>query len=191
MGIVEKIRKYKAVISILVIACLVISSFYVYFEFFTKEQIVEEIPVKEVDDNISPLTQQAVFMQIKRTRRKDIIDQTTYSGTLANLVKNFPINNKEFKLDGEIIDGAAIIGQIEGRLSGKGWDKKPSFSYVAVLDGYEWKGYPLTLLRLVEKENDRIYSFTFSKQLQMNLSEWDLTKLNHLSIGRNEINALD
>lgn len=46
MSIVEKIRKYKAVISILVIACLVISSFYVYFEFFAKEQIVEEIPVK-------------------------------------------------------------------------------------------------------------------------------------------------
>jgi hypothetical protein len=39
-------------------------------------------------------------------------------------------------------------------LPGKRWDEKPSFSYVAVLDGYEWKGYPLTLPKLVEKEND-------------------------------------
>ena len=45
-------------------------------------------------------------------RRKGIIDQMMYSGTLVNLVKNLPINNKEFKRNGEIIDGAAIIGQI-------------------------------------------------------------------------------
>jgi len=140
MSIVEKIRKYKAVISIFVVACLVISGFYVYFEFFAKEQIVEEITVKEVDDDISPLTQQALFVQIIRIRRKGIIDQMMCSGTLVNLIKNLPINNKEFKLNGEIIDGAEIIGEIEGRLPGKGWDKKPYFSYIAVLDGYEWKG---------------------------------------------------
>jgi hypothetical protein len=51
-------------------------------------------------------------MQIKRIRRKGIIDQMMYSGTLVNLVKNLPINNKEFKRNGEIVNGAAIIGQI-------------------------------------------------------------------------------
>lgn len=137
MSIVEKIRKHKAVISILVIACLVISSFYVYFEFFTKEQIVEEIPVKEVDDRISPLETQALFMKIKRIRIHGIIDQMFYPNPIVQRVRNLAIKDKFFPKLG--VKGIAIMTIIDGMLPGIGWDEKPKFRYNIKFDDFLWE----------------------------------------------------
>lgn len=137
MSIVEKIRKYKAVISILVIACLVISSFYVYFEFFAKKQIVEEVQIKEIDDRISPLCTQALFFEVKRIRMHGIIDQMLNPNPVVKAVRNLPIKDKFFTKLG--IGGEDIIAAIDGMLPGKGWGEKPSFRFDMKFDNYLYK----------------------------------------------------
>jgi len=59
----------------IVIICLIVIGFSLYLIFSDQENVVEEEPVKEIDDRISPLTQQAVFIEIHRIRVNGIIDQ--------------------------------------------------------------------------------------------------------------------
>jgi len=66
---------FKKTLVIIVIICLIISGFSVYLIFSDQENVIEEEPVKEIDDRISPLTQQAVFIEIHRIRVNGIIDQ--------------------------------------------------------------------------------------------------------------------
>jgi len=113
-------------VTLLVVACLIVSSVFVYFEYFAGEEVVEDEPVlEEIDDRISPLTTQAVFFELNRIRRKGIIDHMMNAG--SNIVDILPIKN------------AKIYSILEGLRPGIGWRKKPIFDYVIVLDEYEWR----------------------------------------------------
>jgi len=85
-------KNWLAIISILVIACIVISGFYVYLEFYIKEEPeVEKIPENEIDDRVSPLTNQAVCLEIHRIRKKGIIDVMENSG--SKILDRLPIKS--------------------------------------------------------------------------------------------------
>ena len=76
-------------ITLLVVACLLISSIYVYSEFFNKEEeTVEEEPEDAVvDDRISPLADQVVSLEINRIRKKGMEEKVRKIG---NSWKNKP-----------------------------------------------------------------------------------------------------
>ncbi len=61
-------------ITLLVVVCLVISSIFVYYNFFDKEdETVEEEPEDAVvDDRISPFADQTVSLEIHRIRKRGI-----------------------------------------------------------------------------------------------------------------------
>jgi len=60
------------------IICLVLSSF-TYFEFFTKkkELLKDESVEYELDDRISPLTNQGLILDINRIRHRGLISLTS------------------------------------------------------------------------------------------------------------------
>ncbi|MCK5459187.1 MAG: hypothetical protein KAI20_04800, partial [Thermoplasmatales archaeon] len=76
-------------ITLLVVACLVISSIFVYYNFFDKEdETVEEEPEDAVvDDRISPLADQVVSLEINRIRKKGMEEKVRKIG---NSWKNKP-----------------------------------------------------------------------------------------------------
>ncbi len=81
-----------------------------------------------IDDQISPYTNQAVFLELHRIRKKGIIDVMENSG--SDILKKLPINNKD------------LLITLEGMRPGFGWDEKPVFSYIATLDDYTEEGKP-------------------------------------------------
>jgi len=120
----------------LIIAVLVIISLYIYFEFFTCQEARDE-PIREIDNNISPFTQQAVFFQVQRIRRKGIIDQMTDSGKLVKIIGDLPIKDKKWIVEGKLT-GYDIVQMLKGILPGNGWDEKPIFTYNVVIDDFKW-----------------------------------------------------
>ena len=63
-------------ISILIITCLVFSSLFAYLEFFTEEKIsLEDETIEyELDNRISPLTNQGLILDINRIRHRGLLD---------------------------------------------------------------------------------------------------------------------
>jgi len=120
----------------LIMILLVILSLYIYFEFYTCNEINDDI-IKETDNRISPFTQQAIFFQVQRIRRKGIIDQMTSSGKLIELIDNLPIKDKKWIVEGELT-GYDIVQMIKGILPSNGWDEKPIFTYQVTIDNFKW-----------------------------------------------------
>jgi len=118
----------KAIVAIAVVVILLISGIYVYYEYYYEEVEEEEFAVVEIDDRVSPLTNQAVFFEINRIRHKGIIDQMMNSGSkvVNNILKRISSINKDLYL---ILDGLR---------PGIGWRKKPIFNFIAILDGFEY-----------------------------------------------------
>jgi hypothetical protein len=71
-------RKQKIImgVTLLVIACLLAASVYVYIEYYsTKEEPMEQEEVPSiVDDRISPLCKQGLILEINRIRHRGIVD---------------------------------------------------------------------------------------------------------------------
>ena len=71
-------------VTLIIVACLVISSIYVYYEFFSKEdEEVEQEPVdvSEYDLNaISPYTNQGLILEIYRIRHRGLLDTIMQRG---------------------------------------------------------------------------------------------------------------
>jgi len=133
----------------IVIICLIVIGFSLYLIFSDQENVVEEEPVKEIDDRISPLTQQAVFIEIHRIRVNGIIDQMMNDCLGTRLIDNLPIDERIKKM-------------LDSLVLGVGWDKEPIFTFNISLDGYEFDepidykawdtGYiNYNLYRLIEK----------------------------------------
>jgi hypothetical protein len=63
-------------ISILIITCLVFSSLFASLEFFTEEKIsLEDETIEyELDNRISPLTNQGLILDINRIRHRGLLD---------------------------------------------------------------------------------------------------------------------
>jgi len=127
----SKNGEMKIIAALLVVIILIVASL-VIINPFEEEEKKEEQPVKEIDDRISPLVNQAVFLEIHRIRRNGIIDQIENAGNafVKNLIQNLPFRNYRIPL------------ALEGMRPGKGWDEKPSYSFIATLDDYEEIGKP-------------------------------------------------
>ena len=69
-------RKHKiAIASIIVIILLVSTSIFAYYEYFREEKKTEsKVQEFQLDDRISPLTNQALFVEILRIRHRGILD---------------------------------------------------------------------------------------------------------------------
>jgi len=71
-------------VTLIIVACLVISSIYVYYEYFSKEdEEVEQEPVdvSEYDlDAISPYTNQGLILEIYRIRHRGLLDTIMQRG---------------------------------------------------------------------------------------------------------------
>ncbi|MGF3553854.1 MAG: hypothetical protein ACQXXF_01060 [Thermoplasmatota archaeon] len=81
-------KKFLSGIAIFVIAILILSSIYIYFEYYSKEEIQEkkEEP-KIIDDRISPLENQAVIIEVLRIRHRGLYDKLK---TIGNSWKEKP-----------------------------------------------------------------------------------------------------
>lgn len=123
----EKRKKNLTILAtIFIIICLLATSYYVLF-YHQEEETPSEKQV-EIDNRINPLgASQAVFLKINRIRKKGILDFMMNSGPGAKLFKK--LANKDFY----------SFQAIEGLRPAVGWNKKPVFTYTAVLDGYEYK----------------------------------------------------
>jgi hypothetical protein len=118
----------KVGLTIAVVLVLIVAGLYVYFEYYNNRVAEEEVAEEEIDDLVSPLTNQAVFFEINRIRRKGIIDHMVGSGSniVKNIVQRVSSRNKDLSL---ILDGYR---------PGIGWREKPIFNFIAVLDGFEY-----------------------------------------------------
>jgi hypothetical protein len=140
---------FKMAMVFIITICLIVSGFSVYLMFFAQENVIKEEPVKEIDDRISPLTQQGVFLEIHRIRVNGIIDQIMNDCFGTRLIDNLPIDDRIKKM-------------LDSLVLGVGWDKKPIFTFNISLDGYKFDepidykawdtGYiNYNLYRLIEK----------------------------------------
>ena len=68
--------------TVIIVACLIVVSVYAYFEFFCKEPEVIEVEEmeEEIDDSISPLTNQGVILEIKRIRHRGLLEKMMKRG---------------------------------------------------------------------------------------------------------------
>jgi len=120
----EKKRNIKAFLAIVLVMILVSSIFFVYFEFYSEEEVEEEkVYNKNIDDRISPLAPQALFLEVHRIRKKGIIDVMLNSGPkIANIL---PRNTH-------------MWSYLDGLFPGKNWQDKPTFNYIVILDDFEY-----------------------------------------------------
>jgi hypothetical protein len=67
--------------SLLIIACLLVSGMYAYFEYYTtkKETPIQQSPVT-IDDRISPLENQGLVLEILRIRDRELLDKLMTPG---------------------------------------------------------------------------------------------------------------
>ena len=126
-------------IAIILILILIISSLSVVVYYIELPGEKEEIvTVKEVDDRISPFTNQGVFLRIHRIRCKGIIDHMENAG--SGFVNSL-LTPKDIKIDSDQdFNRLRLLNVLDGIRPGFGWDVRPSFYYVTVLDGYEFEG---------------------------------------------------
>jgi hypothetical protein len=76
-------RKQKILIGVtlLVIACLLVSGTYVYFEYYTKKEVTPvQQPTFELDDRISPLENQGAVLEVLRMRHRGLLDKLLKPG---------------------------------------------------------------------------------------------------------------
>jgi hypothetical protein len=124
-----KINKNMIMIAtVFVVVCIIVAGFYVYFEYYANEGGAESEIIIEIDDRVSPLTNQAVFFRLNRMRKKGIIDHLYNAG--------IPFDYSPRKTRG----GSDLIHRLEGLRPGIGWNEKPVFNYITILDGYEHSG---------------------------------------------------
>ena len=124
-------------VAVCIILILAVLGIYTYLIIFAPENSVEKKTSEtEIDDRISPLTNQAVFFKVQRIRKKGIIDHMNNAGSFKNI---FDINDYKIssKTDLFIKNAKATF---EGLRPGIGWDEKPIFNYICTLDGYEHTG---------------------------------------------------
>ncbi len=139
-------KKNKKVIigTLLVITILILSSTILYIKFNQqKETNGRSNKQKEIDDRISPLIEQAIYIEIKRIRAKGIIKQMTDTGPLVEKINELEINDRGFiplicKISGKPVNGLGLARFIRGMLPGKGWDETPRFTFGSVIDDFSW-----------------------------------------------------
>ena len=119
----------KPAIAGLIAVILIGAGIYTYIQYQPEEKKPEVTQIKEIDDRISPLTEQAVHIETQRIRRKGaIIDQMMNDGFGTQLVRKLPIKNIH------------LINFLDGLMPGFGWDEKPIFNFEIVVEGETFRG---------------------------------------------------
>lgn len=78
---VKRKQKIMIAVSLFVIACLLVSGTYVYFEYYmAKKETPHQQTTFQVDDRISPLENQGVVLEILRIRDRDLINKLLKPG---------------------------------------------------------------------------------------------------------------
>ncbi|PNX53263.1 MAG: hypothetical protein BV458_05430, partial [Thermoplasmata archaeon M9B2D] len=78
---IRRKQKILLVVSLLVIACLLISGTFVYFEYYATKKITPlvETPIV-IDDRISPLENQGLVLEVLRIRHRGLLDKLLKPG---------------------------------------------------------------------------------------------------------------
>jgi len=78
---VKRKQKIMIGVSLLVIACLLVSGTYVYFEYYASKKVIpaQQIP-PPIDNRISPLENQGVVLEILRIRDRDLLTKLLKPG---------------------------------------------------------------------------------------------------------------
>jgi hypothetical protein len=84
-------------VSLLVVACLLVSGTYVYFEYYlTEKEAPPQQTTFELDDQISPLENQGVVLEILRMRHRGLIDKLLKPGnSWENKPKFYFVSNMD------------------------------------------------------------------------------------------------
>ena len=81
------------VITVIIVVILITIGIYLYLEYFTEEEPIEEdVIIKEIDDRISPLTPPAVSFEIQRIRKHGIEEVMRKRGTSWKKQPSFSYN---------------------------------------------------------------------------------------------------
>ncbi len=115
----------KMIVAILAVA-IVISGGILAAIYLSEEPVKMATTEKEIDDQISPYTNQAIFLEIHRIRKKGIYDQMMNAG--SNILDYLPIKNKR------------LATYLEGIRPGFGWDDKPVYTFQVTFDDYTFEG---------------------------------------------------
>jgi hypothetical protein len=127
-------KLFKVTIIVFLILFLVSGGVYVYLLYVPGKEIEIVEEEKDIDDRISPLTNQAVFLEINRVRKKGIIDHMLYSGALGNFFKS-----TDYQIDSNMdFLKLKMLTALDGIRPTLKWRETPQFSWYVTLDGYTY-----------------------------------------------------
>ena len=73
-------QRMLAGVALIVVVILVASSLFVYYEYYDEEEVKEEPVIVQIDDQISPLENQALVLEVKRIRHRGLYDKLMTRG---------------------------------------------------------------------------------------------------------------
>ncbi|MCK4364934.1 MAG: hypothetical protein KAW45_02675 [Thermoplasmatales archaeon] len=74
-------KKLMVILAIIIVVCLLSSSYFLFIDFPSDENIIEESGEYELDNRISPLTNQGLILEISRVRHRSLLDEIMKIGT--------------------------------------------------------------------------------------------------------------
>ncbi len=126
-----KKRMSKKILGVIVVFIMIASGFsVVLFNYILKETPIEKEPEQvQIDNRISPLTQQAIYVVTQRIRRKNkIIDQIMNDFPSVRFLDRLPIKDIYRKKG------------VESLFAGYGWDETPIFNFEVVFGEEKYTG---------------------------------------------------
>lgn len=141
----KKAEKNKVLAAMMVVILIVSGISFYFISLYEEKGEKKEEEVKEIDDRISPNEDQTLFLEVQRIRKKGIIEvMEDYDSTALGKFLEVDVQIDE-------IPSLPIIGKaiglakpdfykyIDGLRNGNRWDQKPSYRYVATMDGYTYE----------------------------------------------------
>ena len=99
-------NKQTTAAALIIVVFLILVGIFAYFEYFEQEEVIEETePLKEIDDRISPYTNQGITIEILRMRHRGLTDLLLKFGTKW---KNEPTFYWITDVDGKLCDTSQI-----------------------------------------------------------------------------------
>lgn len=126
IAVKKRSKKINILLTIFIIILIVLPALYLYYSNIDDEEKPLYGISKKIDNKISPLTPQAVFIEMHRIRKKGIINVMINAG--VNIFDTSPTIGREIQ---HILEGIRL---------GIGWNKKPIFNYKTIIDGFKWDG---------------------------------------------------
>jgi len=74
-------KKILVALTVIIISCVIIIGVYLFFNLDSIDDFVEPEPLPEIDDRISPLTNQGLIFEVNRIRHRGLLDEIMKIGT--------------------------------------------------------------------------------------------------------------